>query len=124
MGLLKLRDYFCNTNPLTHSAPQGSREYERIGRLSRRKRRTNERHSRSVQEPLLSLPIVKLPLKVPLLLFINKLAVLFKSYPPITNLARKFLANTNLPLVAFNNSRRPSTITFSALDTPPRHMMH
>jgi hypothetical protein len=124
MGLLKRRDYFCNNNPLTHSAPQGSREYERIGRLSRRKRRTNERPMRSVPEPLLSLPIAKIPPKVPLLLFINKLAVLFKSYPPITNLARKFLANTKLPLVAFNNSGRSSTITFSALDTPPRHMAH
>jgi hypothetical protein len=79
---------------------------------------------RSVPEPLLSLPIANLLPKVSLLLFINKQTVLFKTYPPITNLARKFLVNTKLPLVASNNSRGPSTITFSALDTPPRHMAH
>jgi hypothetical protein len=109
MGLLKRRDYFCNSNPLTHSAPQGSKEYERIGRLSRRKRRTNERPMRSVPEPLLSLPIAKIPPKVPLLLFINKLAVLFKILP-ITYQPGAQVPGQYQALVAFNNSRRPPRI--------------
>ena len=124
MGLPKLRDSLCNTNTLTHNLLQSSRKSERSGKPVRRKRRTNERPMKSVPEPLLSLPMVNPLPMVPLLLVINKLAVLFNSHPSATNLVRKSLANTKLPLEAFNSSRSTATVTFSTLDIPRRHMAH
>jgi hypothetical protein len=124
MGLPELRDSLCNTNTLTHNLPQSSRKSEKSGKLARRKRRTNERPMKSVPEPLLSLRMVNPLPTVPLLQVINNLAVLSNSHPSATNLARKSLANTKLPLEAFNSSRSTATVTCSTLDTPRRHMVH
>jgi hypothetical protein len=95
---------------------KNSRRSERSGKPGRRRRRTNERLTRSVLELPLSLPMVNPP--TVLLLLAIKLIDPFNFHQSVINLVLKFLANTNLLLAVFNNSRNmAATPTFNTLAT-------